>query len=306
MLLQTISEVSKRFHISTRTLRYYEKIGLINSTKTKDYAYRQYTSETIDRLQQILILRKLRLSLKDISILLNQADTKQTIRILQNNISAINGQLESYSVIKSVLEHFIDRINHSSDITIQESILNDTTLIESIQSLSKSNFKEENIMKELHKVSKYITKLDTVRIINLPPMTVASYTYIGDNWEEKAEEKIMAFVQKNKILMQNPTIRHFGFNKPIFQPGKTPGYEIWVTIPNDFEVPFPLVKKQFHGGMYAAHAIKFGQFDHWDLLAQWLEDSEYCMDFEDIRSTPKDTNMDRSMEEHLKLLKQYQ
>ena len=33
MELQTISEVSKRFGISTRTLRYYEQIGLISPVK---------------------------------------------------------------------------------------------------------------------------------------------------------------------------------------------------------------------------------------------------------------------------------
>jgi len=35
MELQTISEVSKQFNISTRTLRYYEQIGLLQSTKKK-------------------------------------------------------------------------------------------------------------------------------------------------------------------------------------------------------------------------------------------------------------------------------
>lgn len=40
MEIQTISQVSKSFNISTRTLRYYEQIGLIKSEKINDYAYR--------------------------------------------------------------------------------------------------------------------------------------------------------------------------------------------------------------------------------------------------------------------------
>ena len=42
MELQTISQVSKHFKISTRTLRYYEQIGLIQSTTKEDYSYWTY------------------------------------------------------------------------------------------------------------------------------------------------------------------------------------------------------------------------------------------------------------------------
>lgn len=66
MNLTTISEISKNFDISTRTLRYYEKIGLLQSSKKEGYAYRTYDEEAITRLQQIIILRKLRIPLKQI------------------------------------------------------------------------------------------------------------------------------------------------------------------------------------------------------------------------------------------------
>lgn len=52
------------------------------------------------------------------------------------------------------------------------------------------------------------------------------------------------------------------------------GYETWVTIPDDMEVPAPLVKKQFPGGLYAAHMIAFGNFDHWQALLDWVNKSE--------------------------------
>jgi len=42
MELQTISQVSNQFRISTRTLRYYEQIGLIELTMKEDYSYRTY------------------------------------------------------------------------------------------------------------------------------------------------------------------------------------------------------------------------------------------------------------------------
>ncbi|OGO91310.1 MAG: hypothetical protein A2Y17_05020 [Clostridiales bacterium GWF2_38_85] len=42
MELQTINQVSKEYGVSARMLRYYEKIGLIQSLRKEDYAYRVY------------------------------------------------------------------------------------------------------------------------------------------------------------------------------------------------------------------------------------------------------------------------
>ena len=49
MELQTISQISKAFNLSTRALRYYEQIGLITSEKKEDYAYRVYSDDTVRR-----------------------------------------------------------------------------------------------------------------------------------------------------------------------------------------------------------------------------------------------------------------
>jgi DNA-binding transcriptional MerR regulator len=54
-------------------LRYYEEIGLITSVRSSEYAYHMYDEDTIQRLQKIIILRKLRIPLKEIkTILLNE------------------------------------------------------------------------------------------------------------------------------------------------------------------------------------------------------------------------------------------
>jgi len=50
MNLITISDMTKNLGISTRTLRYYEQIGLIESIKKDDYAYRTYDEATVTRL----------------------------------------------------------------------------------------------------------------------------------------------------------------------------------------------------------------------------------------------------------------
>lgn len=307
MKLETITQVSKQFNVSTRTLRYYEKLSLIESVKSDTYAYRQYDQETLQRIQQILILRKLRVSLKDIKTILDQPNTKKIITIFQENIDHINLEIEAYTRIRSTLEQFINTINQNSLITIKDDLLDDTTLMESIKYLSTVHFKEGITMHKINEASQQITKLTDVRIIHIPPMIVASSHYSGENCEEKAEKQLQLWMEENQVLQKKSDIRHFGFNNPAFQPDQPPGYEIWITIPSDMEVSKPLVRKEFHGGLYAAHAITFGQFDHWELLQQWLIENElYTLDFDPSRVSPGSPTSDCALEEHLNFINNIQ
>ena len=77
--LAKIREVSVRYNVSARTLRYYEDMGLIESTRSDDYAYRLYDEAAIKRLEQILILRRLNISIKDIKRIFNTEDRKSVV-----------------------------------------------------------------------------------------------------------------------------------------------------------------------------------------------------------------------------------
>ncbi|MCP6657884.1 MerR family transcriptional regulator, partial [Klebsiella pneumoniae] len=70
-----IREISLKYDISARTLRYYEDMGLIQSTRSNDYAYRLYNDNAVKRLEQILILRKLNISIRDIQRIFNSGNS---------------------------------------------------------------------------------------------------------------------------------------------------------------------------------------------------------------------------------------
>jgi len=61
-----IRDISNKYNVSARTLRYYEDMGLLTSIRSDEYAYRLYDAQAIIKLEQILILRKLNISIKDI------------------------------------------------------------------------------------------------------------------------------------------------------------------------------------------------------------------------------------------------
>ena len=66
----TVLKLGKLAGISTRTLRYYDEIGLLSPMKTTASGYRVYGEKEVDALQQILYYRELDLSLTDIKAIL--------------------------------------------------------------------------------------------------------------------------------------------------------------------------------------------------------------------------------------------
>lgn len=304
MELQTITQVSKQFSISTRTLRYYEQIGLITPAKKEDFSYRVYDIEAITRLRQIIILRKLRIPLKQIAEILLNADVRVAIDILENNLAAMDEEITALSTIRSVVKAFIEHLNLGSEIF---ALPDDEGLLEIVDSLtvSKINFKEEKSMEQLNQASEKLNKMEDkdVRIVYLPPMTVAAAYASGEDCEGKTFDMINQFVKDSGLLKIKPDARSFGFDcsmgaTGIGEPSRT--YEMWVSVPDDLEIPMPLVKRTFHGGLYAAHVLRTWDFQDWGLLKEWVCNSDkYDNDWDSPRWISPETVAGQGFEETL-------
>ncbi|MGZ9585896.1 MerR family transcriptional regulator [Paenibacillus marinisediminis] len=304
MELLTISEVTKAYGISTRTLRYYEQIGLIQSTKKDGYAYRTYDECSLKRLEQILILRKLRIPLKEIERLLQEEDSKVAIAIFQGKIKELSSEITALSAIRTVLDQFVIRLREDAEVKVSLPILTDESIQQMIETLPimKTNLKEEMCMNELNVTDKHLSKLKDVRIVYLPPSSVASIHLVGGTPEYDTGVKLQQFMIQTNLASIKPDLRHYGFNHPNGgkPDGSDHGYERWVTIPDDMEVHEPFVKKQFPGGLYAAHMIPMGNFEEWGWLAEWVNSNdEYEPDWGDPDC------MHGSLEEHLNYINQH-
>ncbi|MCL2434465.1 MAG: MerR family transcriptional regulator, partial [Clostridia bacterium] len=88
--LAKIRDVAIKYDISSRTLRYYEDMGLITSARSDDYAYRLYDEIAVQRLEQILILRKLNISIKDIQRIFNTSGSEVVLEVLGKKVDAID------------------------------------------------------------------------------------------------------------------------------------------------------------------------------------------------------------------------
>lgn len=72
--MKTISQVAELTGVSTRTLQYYDEIGLLKPSELTQSGYRLYNDEALQKLQQILFFKELGFKLKEISEILQKPD----------------------------------------------------------------------------------------------------------------------------------------------------------------------------------------------------------------------------------------
>lgn len=220
MKLTTISDISRKMHLSTRTLRYYEQIGLIASVKKDDYAYRTYDESTVTRIQQILVLRKLRIPLKQIALILQSENTAAIIDAFQQNLAEVDDEITALSTIRDIISTFITRLTESIHQDIKLNLLDDTALFEAVDALTvqKAPLKEEKTAADLEQASEKLNKLTDrdVRIVYLPPATVASAYAIGcePGPELVTDDMMQKFIKDTNLKLIYPASRHYGFNNP--------------------------------------------------------------------------------------------
>ena len=72
--MRTISQVAELTGVSTRTLQYYDEIGLLKPSELTESGYRLYDDEALQKLQQILFFKELGFKLKEIKEILQKPD----------------------------------------------------------------------------------------------------------------------------------------------------------------------------------------------------------------------------------------
>ena len=296
----TVSEVSQTYGVSARMLRHYEKLGLIASRRTEGYAYRVYSPDDVTRLRQILLLRKMRLSLREIGEILADPGSTAAVGVFEKNLAQLDEELRALSAVRDVVAQFLEALKQRRALPAGETLLRDDRLMSLADALSPSSTliceERRNIVEKLENTEISAAALKDVRIVRLPASDVASAHFIGDDPEDRAGIMISDYVRSARLWEKHPGLRLYGFNhpNPTDETGAH-GYEFWVTVPDGTVVPEPLVKKRFPGGTYAAHMIRMGDFHEWAWLDDWVKNSD---EYEYDGSGDPD-NMFGALEEHL-------
>lgn len=102
----TVQQLAQMAGVSARTLRYYDEIGLLKPDRDAYNGYRIYTSEQVDRLQQILFYREMGVGLDEIAHILNAPDF-DAVAALRAHKQRLEEEIERMRVLVRNVERTI-------------------------------------------------------------------------------------------------------------------------------------------------------------------------------------------------------
>ena len=114
-----IGELAKKLEITTRTIRYYEEIGLMGSSERQGGGTRMYSRDDILRLKFILKMKELGLSLKEMQELAEHFDinnqnfgpiTPKLLEILDLHIGKVDQKMANLSSLRNEIVGYRTRI----------------------------------------------------------------------------------------------------------------------------------------------------------------------------------------------------
>lgn len=94
----TIQKLSQMAGISTRTLRYYDEIGLLKPARINSSGYRIYGQKEVDLLQQIMFYRELGVELTTIKEILGSKDFNE-LKALENHLHKLLAQKQQLELL---------------------------------------------------------------------------------------------------------------------------------------------------------------------------------------------------------------
>lgn len=102
----TIKNLAALADVTTRTLRYYDEIGILKPKRVNSAGYRIYDQSSVDRLQQIMFYRELGVGLDDIKKIICTPDFDET-QALKRHLLKLQEKKDQLTVLISNVEKTI-------------------------------------------------------------------------------------------------------------------------------------------------------------------------------------------------------
>ena len=120
MSLYRIGDVTKMLGMSADTLRYYEKIKLLNKVSRTASGIREYDDKDISRLKFIQRAQKMNFSLAEISDLLKMREDPKKVRddvrqLTADKLTEVDEHLQSLTTLRNELQLLLNLCRGSED-----------------------------------------------------------------------------------------------------------------------------------------------------------------------------------------------
>lgn len=244
MRLQKINSIMERFGVTSRTLRYYEQVGILQSTRPPHEKYRYYDEENMTRLQQILVLRKMQIPIKDIIRIYESSDMRVLVQTFVGRIEAINEEIASLSELKAIVNEFLDAmlksgVSHISALPfLYEKVAHQLVSVEEIEKAPG--------LERLSRVSEKLAKMPELTIVELPPMRVLTSRIQETGCSEP--EAFWDYMAENQIPFGTPGSRS------LFEYQQDDETIVAQKISDDFHNTGAFRDEQLEGGLFAVYS----------------------------------------------------
>lgn len=242
MDLIKITDLTNRLGISSRSLRYYEQTGLIQSVRSDFEKYRYYDAANIERLKQIMVLRKMQIPIKDIIRIYESEDMSIVVETFVSRIRAIDEEVDALAELRSIVNEFLQAMLKNGVTKISALPILYEKMEKRLDSLER---RKAMNYEELSALSNKLAKPVESSIVHLPSIRVLS-SYLKDNSDKSDPDGFWRWVQEQGIIPGEPG-RHEQFE---FQAGADD--VIILRIADDFVNDGLYLDYMFEGGLFAA------------------------------------------------------
>lgn len=102
--LWTVGQVADEVGVTVRTLHHYDQIGLVQPSERSHGGYRLYTPADLERLQQVVIYRRLGFGLEDIASLLADTGGDTVVEHLRRQRATITDRIRQLEELTGLID----------------------------------------------------------------------------------------------------------------------------------------------------------------------------------------------------------
>ncbi len=242
MDLIKITDLTTKLGLSSRTLRYYEQMGLVKSVRREFEKYRYFDDTAVERLRQIMVLRKMQIPIRDILKIFESEDMTALVSVFVEKIREIDSEVTALNELKSVINEFLRAMNERGVTKISALPLLYEEMDRQLELLDE---RKPITYEELGDISERLTKPVEASIISLPAMRVLS-SILKKNPDESDAVGFWRWVQARDIP-RGEAGRH-----ELFEYQTAAGDVAILRIGEDFDNDSDYADYMFDGGLYAA------------------------------------------------------
>jgi DNA-binding transcriptional MerR regulator len=237
-------------------------MGLLWSSHPDNKTQRYYDAAALERLKQIIVLRKLQIPVKDIVVIFKSKNTAALIQAFVDKLESLDTEISALSELRRLVDDFLHKMLMSGIKKISAITLLYEETEKRLATVEKS---EPVTFEKLSEISREALRLHDVRVIRLPPMRVLT-SRLKTGQVEGLDENLFA----KYGFMPDPGLRNCFFKKE-----SNGEWIMLMKIPDDYENATAYIDEDFPGGLFAITSSFMADMeDTFLLLRDWINSSD--------------------------------